>query len=186
MFIIVGLGNPGTKYRGTKHNVGFDTIDCLADRNNSEIKKIKHRAIYGETKIGNEKALLVKPQTYMNNSGESVIQIINYYKIPVENVIVVYDDIDIEPGTLRVRPKGSAGSHNGMKSIINHLQDDKFPRVRIGIGKKKEGYDLAHHVLSGFDKDERVIVDEAIERAAKAVETIITDSVNKAMNEYNG
>lgn len=185
MYAVVGLGNPGSKYKDTRHNVGFNTIDCLAQRNNTKISKIKFKALYGETQIGKEKVLLIKPQTYMNRSGESVMEVCNFYKLPVEKIIVIVDDIDISFGSLRIRAKGSAGSHNGMKSIIYQLQSDDFPRVRIGVGKPIEGQDLADYVLSGFNKEERVIIDEAIERAAKAVEKIITEGINSAMNEYN-
>lgn len=186
MYAVVGLGNPGSKYRGTRHNVGFNTIDCLAQRNNTKISKIKFKAVYGETQIGNEKVLLIKPQTYMNRSGESVMEVCNFYKLPVEKIIVIVDDIDINFGSLRIRVKGSAGSHNGMKSIIYQLQSDAFPRVKIGVGKPFEGQDLADYVLGGFNKEERAIIDETIEKAAKAVEKIITDGINAAMNKYNG
>ncbi|EOD00343.1 aminoacyl-tRNA hydrolase [Caldisalinibacter kiritimatiensis] len=186
MFAIVGLGNPGKQYSGTRHNVGFDTIDYLAERNNVNLTKMKYNAVYGETHIGGQKAILVKPLTYMNRSGESILQIYNYYKMPASNIIVIYDDIDIDLGVLRIRPKGSAGSHNGMKSVIYHLQDDKFPRIRIGIGRNEGNQDLADYVLGRFNKEEREIIDDTIERAAKAVEMIITDGANKAMNAYNG
>ncbi len=186
MFVVIGLGNPGNRYRKTRHNVGFDTIECLAETHDIKISKIKYKSIYGEGRIGNEKVLLVKPQTYMNNSGISAFEIIRYYNIPVENIIVIYDDVDIEFGTLRVRPKGSAGSHNGMKSMIYHLQDDEFPRVRIGVGSPETHQDLANFVLSGFSKDEREIIDITIKKASQAVESIITKGINKAMNEYNG
>lgn len=186
MFAVIGLGNPGNKYKWTRHNVGFDTIDCLGEIYNVNISKIKHKSVYGETRIGNEKVLLVKPQTYMNNSGISVMDIQKYYDIPTENIIVVYDDIDIGFGDLRIRPKGSAGSHNGMKSIIYHLQDDNFPRVRIGVGRPEGKQDLASFVLSRFNNEERGEIDTTIKDAAKAVECIIAQGVNKAMNEYNG
>lgn len=186
MFVVIGLGNPGKKYQWTRHNVGFDTIECLAERNNTKISKIKFKSVYAETRIGKEKVLLVKPQTYMNNSGICVMEIQKYYDIPTENIIVIYDDIDIGFASLRVRSKGSAGSHNGMKSIIYHLQDDEFPRIRIGVGRPEGVQDLANFVLSSFSKEERETVDQTIERAAKAVEKIITDGINKSMNEYNG
>ncbi len=185
MFAVIGLGNPGERFRYTRHNVGFDTIECLAERFNVKISKIKHKSIYGQTKINDENILLVKPQTFMNNSGICALEICNYYNISPENIIVIYDDIDIEFGSLRIRPKGSAGSHNGMKSIIYHLQCDDFPRVRIGIGRPNEGLDLADFVLNRFQKEDREIIDETIKKAADAVETIINYSVNKAMNEYN-
>ncbi len=186
MFAVIGLGNPGHKYRKTRHNVGFDTIECLGETHNIKISKLKFKSIYGEGRISNEKVLLVKPQTYMNNSGISALEILRYYDIPVKNIIVVYDDVDIDFGSLRIRPKGSAGSHNGMKSMIYHLQDDEFPRVRIGVGSPEDQHDLADFVLSGFNKDEREIIDITIKKASEAVESIITKGINKAMNEYNG
>lgn len=185
MYAVIGLGNPGIKYKGTRHNVGFDTIDCIAQRNNAKINKIKFKAVYGETQIGGEKVLLVKPQTYMNNSGESVLDIYNFFKVPLENIIVIVDDVDIKFGFLRIRTKGSAGTHNGMKSIIYLLQSESFPRVKIGIGKPNEHQDLADFVLSGFSKDDRICIDKTIEQAAEAVERIITDGINSAMNDFN-
>ena len=155
MFIVVGLGNPGKDYDKTRHNVGFDVIDLLAERNNIKLNKIKYKSVYGEGNIGGEKVLLVKPQTYMNNSGITVRDIYNFYKLPIENIIVVVDDIDIDFSQVRIRKKGSAGSHNGLKSIIHQLQQEDFPRVKIGIGKKREGQDLANFVLSRFSKEER-------------------------------
>lgn len=186
MFAVIGLGNPGKKYSGTKHNVGFDAIDCLSYRNKVKLNKIKHKSLYGEVNINGEKVILVKPQTYMNNSGIAVKEIKNYYNIPIENIIVIYDDIDIEIGTLRIRKKGSAGSHNGMKSIIYHLESKDFPRIRIGIGKPKENQNLIQHVLSGFNKKERKYVDDIILETAKAVEEAINTDIDKAMNLYNG
>lgn len=185
MFVVVGLGNPGKDYANTRHNVGFDTLDLLAHRNNIKINKIKFKSVYGEGSIGGEKVLLLKPQTYMNNSGIAILELYNFYKLSIKNIIVVVDDIDIEFGTIRVKGKGSAGSHNGLKSIIYHLQSEDFPRVKIGIGEKREGQDLANFVLSKFTKDERVDIDAAIEKAALAVETIVNYDINKAMNEFN-
>lgn len=182
----MGLGNPGSKYRKTRHNVGFNTIECLGETHNIKISRIKYKSIYGEGKIGNEKVLLIKPQTYMNNSGISALEIRRYYDVPIENIIVVFDDVDIDFGAIRIRPKGSAGSHNGMKSLVYHLQDDEFPRVRIGVGSPEEQQDLASFVLSSFNKTERGIIDITIKKAAEAVEAIITKGINKAMNEYNG
>lgn len=185
MFIVVGLGNPGKDYTNTRHNIGFDTIELLAKRNDIKINKIKFQSVYGEGIIGNEKILLVKPQTYMNNSGISLREIYNFYKIPIENVIVVVDDIDIEFSQVRIRKKGSAGSHNGLKSIVYHLQRDDFPRIKIGVGKKREGQDLANFVLSRFSKEERIIIEESILTAAESVETIIKFGIEQAMNEFN-
>ncbi|NLW23311.1 MAG: aminoacyl-tRNA hydrolase [Tissierellia bacterium] len=185
MFAVVGLGNPGKDYSYTRHNVGFDTVDILASRNNIKINKIKFKSVYGEGIIGGKKTLLVKPQTYMNNSGMAVLDLYKFYKIPLENIIVIVDDVDIEFGTIRIRKKGSSGSHNGLKSIIYHLESEEFPRIKIGIGNKKEGQDLADFVLSRFSKDERIYIDAAIEKAAQAVETIIKYDIDKAMNEFN-
>lgn len=185
MFIIVGLGNPGKDYTNTRHNIGFDTIDLLGKRNNININKIKFKSVYGEGTIGSEKVLLVKPQTYMNNSGMTVRDIYNFYKVPIENVIIVVDDIDIDFSRVRIKGRGSAGSHNGLKSIIQLLGRDDFPRVKIGIGSKRENQDLANFVLSRFSKDEREIIEGSILTAAESVETIIRYSLDQAMNEFN-
>lgn len=185
MYVVVGLGNPGKDYTNTRHNIGFNTVDLIGKRNNINLNKIKFNSIYGEGNIGGEKILLVKPQTYMNNSGTSVRDICQYYKIPIENIIVVVDDIDIEFSSVKLRAKGSAGSHNGLKSIINHIQRDDFPRVKVGIGKKYEKQDLADFVLSRFSKDEQIDIDISIITAAEAVESIIKDGIDTAMNKYN-
>lgn len=185
MFVVVGLGNPGKDYANTRHNVGFDTIDLLGERNNITINKIKFKSVYGEGTINGEKVILVKPQTYMNNSGETVRDIYNFFKVPIENIIVIVDDIDIEFSTVRVKSKGSAGSHNGLKSIINLMGNQNFPRVKIGIGTKKPKQDLASFVLSKFSKEERVLIEESMVTAAESVETIINYDVDKAMNEFN-
>jgi len=185
LFVVVGLGNPGRAYANTRHNVGFDTIDILASRNNIKINKIKFKSVYGEGQIGNEKVMLVKPQTYMNNSGITVKDIYNYYKVPIENIIVIVDDIDIDFASVRVKRKGSAGTHNGLKSIIYLLEDDNFPRVKIGIGKKPENQDLADFVLSRFSKDEREIIEETLNTAAESVEAIIKEGIDNAMNKFN-
>lgn len=185
MFVVVGLGNPGKTYASTRHNVGFDTIDLLANRNNIKINKIKFKSVYGEGFIGDEKVILVKPQTYMNNSGETVRDIANFYKIDPENIIVIVDDIDIEFSSVRIRRKGSAGSHNGLKSIIYLLSRDDFPRVKIGIGKNGENQDLAGFVLSRFSKEERIDIEESILTASEASESIIKYGIETAMNEFN-
>lgn len=185
LYVVVGLGNPGKDYTNTRHNVGFNTIDILAKRNNISLNKIKFKSVYGEGFIGRHKVMLVKPQTYMNNSGISVREIAQFYKIAVEDIIVIVDDIDIDFAELRIRQKGSAGSHNGLKSIIYHLQDDKFPRVKIGIGKKHPQQDLADFVLSRFSKEEIPDIDNAIEKAAEAVESMVVDGVETAMNKFN-
>jgi PTH1 family peptidyl-tRNA hydrolase len=184
MHIIVGLGNPGKKYENTKHNIGFVTLDFLAEKNNIKINKIKHKALVGEGIISGRKVLLVKPQTYMNLSGNSVREVMEYYKAEPEKLIVIYDDADIPMGRLRIRKKGSAGTHNGMKSIIYDLQEDGFPRVRIGIGKERK-VPLAGYVLGGFAKEERELMEGAVERAALAVECILEKGIDTAMSEYN-
>lgn len=185
LFVVVGLGNPGRAYANTRHNVGFDTIDLLAERNNIKINKIKFKSVYGEGTIGNEKVLLVKPQTFMNNSGITVRDIYQFYKLPIENIIVIVDDIDIPFATVRIRGKGSAGSHNGLKSIIYLLQRDDFPRVKIGIGKKQDNQDLADFVLSRFSKDDREIIESSILTGAESVEAIIKEGLDQAMNKFN-
>ncbi len=186
MYLIVGLGNPGKEYAGTRHNVGFDAIDFLAYKNDVKLNKLKFNAVYGEYNINGEKVLLFKPVTYMNLSGNAVIEAVRFYKIPIENIIVIYDDIDISLGSLRIRPHGSSGTHNGMKSLIYQLQSDKFKRIRIGIGKNKNAnLSLADYVLQKFDKDERTIVNETIQNAGLAAEDIIQAGLNHAMENYN-
>ena len=186
MFIIAGLGNPTLQYEGTRHNVGFDVIDMLADRYNISVDGRKGRALIGKGMIGGQKVLLVKPQTYMNLSGESVRELVNYYKVdPESELIVVYDDISLAPGQIRIRKKGSAGGHNGIKNIIANLGTDHFMRVKVGVGEKPKNWDLADYVLSPFTKDERPLVNLAIEHAAKAIEQMLNGDVDAAMNEYN-
>ncbi len=184
MYIIVGLGNPGKKYENTKHNVGFITLDFLADKNDIKINKIKHKALVGEGTISGQKVLLVKPQTFMNLSGNSVKEVMDYYKVDIENLIVIYDDVDIPMGRLRVRKKGSAGTHNGMRSIIYDLQEDGFPRVRIGIGGDRK-MSLAGYVLGGFGKEEKSTMEDTVKKAAMAIECMIEKGIDIAMGEYN-
>lgn len=184
MYIIAGLGNPGKQYENTRHNMGFITIDYLAGKNDIKVNKIKHKALVGEGRISGQKVLLVKPQTYMNLSGESIRQVMDYYKEDMEKLIVIYDDIDIELGTVRIRKKGSAGSHNGMKSIIYDLKSDQFPRIRIGIGNDKKT-DLRSFVTGGFRKEEVKPLEDAVTRAALSAECIVEKGIEKAMNEYN-
>lgn len=185
IFLIAGLGNPGSKYENTRHNVGFDTIDYLSWKHNIKLSKIGFKAIYGEGEIQGVRTILLKPQTYMNLSGESIRDIVAWYKIPLEKVVIVYDDIDLEPGKIRVRPKGSSGTHNGMKSIIYQLQSDGFPRVRIGIGRAPEKWDLADYVLSKFSKEDREVMNKSVEKAADAAIMIATTGVEKTMGTYN-
>ena len=186
MYIIAGLGNPGRQYENTKHNVGFWAVDLLADAHDIKIQKLKFKALVGEGSFSGQKVLLVKPQTYMNASGESLREILAFYKEPVEHLIVIYDDIDLEMGDLRIRASGSAGTHNGMRSIVYQLGDDRFPRIRIGTGgARHDGQDLIGYVMGGFPKDRIEAVEKAIETAAKAAETIVTDGIDRAMNRYN-
>lgn len=185
LYVVVGLGNPGKDYTNTRHNIGFNTIDLIAKRNDIDLNKIKFKSVYGEGFIGREKVILVKPQTYMNNSGITVRELSQFYKLPIENIIVIVDDIDIGFADLRIKSKGSAGSHNGLKSIIYHLQEDKFPRVKIGIGKKHPEQDLADFVLGRFSKEETPYIENSISNAADAVETIIAEGTEAAMNKFN-
>jgi len=185
VILVVGLGNPGNQYENTRHNVGFLTVDILAKKLNSSVKKLKFKSLYGETRLNTEKLILIKPQTFMNNSGESVREWVNFYKVPPENLIVIQDDIDIPFATLRLRQKGSAGTHNGMKSIIYQIQKDNFPRVKIGVGQKNGQMDLADFVLSGFVKEEQKAIEEAILLAADAVLDIVKNGIEHAMNRYN-
>lgn len=187
MYLIVGLGNPGKDYEKTRHNVGFDTVDALIDEYRIPESGVKFKALYGKGMIGGEKVLVMKPLTYMNLSGEAVRAIVDYFKIDVkEELIVVYDDIDLEPGHVRIRAKGSAGGHNGMKNIIQHLGTQEFARVRVGVGAKPKGWDLADHVLSRFSKEDRVLVEEAIEKSCKAIRCFVEEGIDAAMNQYNG
>ncbi len=184
MFLIVGLGNPGREYHGTRHNIGFEAIDYLSSKNNIDVNKSKFRGVFGEGFIGCEKVILLKPTTYMNLSGESIREVINFYKIDNNNVIVIYDDISLEIGKLRIREKGSAGGHNGIKSIIANMGTDVFPRIKIGVGQPKG--DLVSHVLGKFNKEDEEDLKEVIEASNKAVEIIIKYGAKQAMNELNG
>lgn len=187
MFLIAGLGNPGRQYEKTRHNMGFDTIDELIDRHRIPQGGIAHKAMYGKGMIAGEKVLAVKPLTYMNLSGEAIREYINYYKMdPETELIVIYDDIDLDPGQIRIRKKGSAGGHNGIKSIIAQIGTQNFYRIKVGVGAKPKGWDLADYVLGRFSPEERELVDKAICDAADAVEMILKDGIEAAMNHYNG
>ena len=185
MFLIVGLGNPESEYANTRHNMGFDTINKLAKQYEIEINKNKFKGIYGIGMIENEKVILLKPQTYMNLSGESIIEIIQFYKISLENIIVIYDDMDIEPGKIKIRKKGSAGGHNGMKSIIQMLGTDEFTRIRIGIGRPMHSGDEINHVIGAIPEEEIPKLNEGIEKAKEAVIEILKNGVDNAMNKFN-
>jgi len=186
MFIIAGLGNPGKDYKNTRHNIGFDVIDVIAEKHNISVIEKKHKAVIGKGVIDGHKVILVKPQTYMNLSGESLREIIDYYKVdPTEELIVISDDISLNPGNIRIRKKGSAGGHNGLKSIIQHLGTDGFMRVKMGVGEKPKGYDLADYVLGHFTGEERKIMDEAVKSAEEAIGLMIQGDADAAMNRFN-
>ena len=186
MFLIVGLGNPEKKYDKTRHNIGFDTIDALADKYNISMNEKKHKALCGTGVIDGVKVLLAKPQTYMNLSGDSVAEIVNFYKIdPEEEMIVIFDDISLAPGNIRVRKKGSAGGHNGIKSIIARTGTQNFMRIKVGVGEKPAGWDLADHVLGHFSREDRALVADAIKDAEAAAVLMMQGQVDKAMNDFN-
>lgn len=185
MYLIVGLGNPTKQYEGTRHNIGFDVIERLSDVHQISLNIKEHKAICGKGLLGVEKVLLMQPMTYMNLSGEAVRSAMDYYKITNEELIVIYDDISLDVGQLRIRKKGSAGGHNGIKNIIQHLGTDEFMRIKVGVGNKPEGWDLADYVLGRFSKEESDQVEEAIGHAAEACKMIINETIQAAMNEYN-
>ena len=184
MFLIVGLGNPGSQYEDTRHNIGFKVIDNIAKEYNIEINRQKFKGMCGEGFINGEKVILLKPTTYMNLSGESVREIVDFYKLSNEDVLVIYDDISLDVGRLRIREKGSAGGHNGIKSIIAHLGTDIFPRIKVGVGQPN--VDLVNYVLGKFTKEEMEVLSESIDASTKAAKEIISGDVKTAMNIYNG
>lgn len=184
MYVIAGLGNPGKKYENTRHNIGFITLDALAETYNIKVDKLKFKSLVGEGRIAGQKVILVKPQTYMNLSGDAVREVMNFYKLDPEELIVIYDDIDIEIGSLRIRKSGGPGTHNGMKSIVSQLGSNKFPRIRIGIGGSS-GRDLVDHVIGNFSKQERELLDDTVKNAVSAIECIIDQDIDMAMNRFN-
>lgn len=186
MYLIVGLGNPGKKYEVTRHNMGFDVIDYLIEKHSVPQGGVKFNAMYGKGLIAGERVVLMKPLSFMNLSGGPVRDMLNYFKLdPETEMIIIYDDIDLDPGQLRIRVKGSAGGHNGIKDIIRQLGTDKFLRIKVGVGAKPKDWDLADHVLGRFVDSERKLVDEAIKKAGDAVEKILSEGADAAMNEYN-
>ena len=185
MYLIVGLGNPGNKYAHTRHNVGFDVMEHLARKLGVSISREKEEALIGECFVGGQKVILALPQTYMNLSGESVMRLANWYKIPPENLLVIYDDIDLAPGFIRIRKNGSAGTHNGMRSIIGLLGYDNFPRLRVGVGQRREGYELVDWVLGHYIGEEQEVMDKAFDLAADAVIDYIENGIESAMCKYN-
>lgn len=187
MYIIAGLGNPDRKYAGTRHNIGFDVITYLSDKYDISLSKTGFKSKLGQGFIDGEKVLLMKPQTYMNLSGEAVGEAVNFYKADAASeLIIVQDDIDLEPGNIRIRSKGSAGGHNGIKSVISHIGGKEFVRIKVGVGGKPEGWDLADHVLSGFDRDTEPLIRKVIEKAGEAIVTVMKEGAEAAMNKYNG
>lgn len=185
-YIIAGLGNPGDRYTNTRHNLGFKTIDQIALHLGIEVTRMKWNALIGEGRLGEDKLILVKPQTFMNRSGQALAQILNFYKIPVENLLVIHDDIDIKFGTIRVRRNGAAGTHNGMKSVIKELDSKQFPRIRLSIGKRPSYMDLADFVLGNFTKEEIPIINDEIEAASQAAIDWMEKGLDYVMNEWNG
>lgn len=186
MYIIVGLGNPKREYENTRHNVGFSCIDAIAEEHNIDVIECKHKALIGKGYIGTQKVILVKPQTFMNLSGESVREIIDYYKVDEKTqLIVMYDDVSLPVGQLRIRQKGSAGGHNGIKNIILHLGHDTFERIKVGVGEKPPGYDLADYVLGHFSKENKSVMEESKKRVCKAVEMMVDEQIDAAMNQFN-
>lgn len=186
MYLIVGLGNPGKKYEHTRHNVGFDIVEALAKRQGIRIDKEKEGALVGECFIGGKRVMIAEPQTFMNLSGTAVAGLMNYFKIPAENLLICYDDTDLPQGNIRIRKNGSAGTHNGMRSIVEWLGYDNFPRLRVGIGQRREGYDLANWVLGHYITDEeKKTAEDAFNLAAEAIEEYISNGVESAMCKYN-
>ena len=186
MFIIAGLGNPGKRYENTRHNVGFDAIDELVDRYRIPGSGVSHKAMVGKGIMEGQKVLLAKPLTYMNLSGEAIRGLVDYYKIdPETELLVIYDDISLEPGNIRIRKKGSAGGHNGIKSIIAQLGTQNFQRIRIGVGEKPKNWDLADYVLGTFGKEDRPLVEEALGNASEAAAMIVQGKIDEAMNRFN-
>lgn len=185
MRIIIGLGNPTEKYQATRHNIGWDAITRISDDYRIPLNQKKHKAIYGTGYIEGEKVILVRPLTYMNLSGESVRELVDFYKVDSEDIIIIYDDVSLDVGQLRIRKKGSAGGHNGIKSIISHLGTDVFPRIKVGVGEKPKGWDLADYVLSRFTEEENVAIREALGEISYACRIIIANGMDAAMNQYN-
>lgn len=185
MYLIVGLGNPEKEYGNTRHNMGFDTINEIAKNNNIDINKNKFKGLYETLNLQNQKVILLKPQTYMNLSGESVREIVDFYNIEPQNIIVIYDDIDIEKGHVKIRKKGGAGSHNGMKSVVQELGTTDFARIRVGIGQPEFKSDMINYVIGKVPKEEQEILHQGVKKAAEAVEEILKNGIDIAMNKFN-
>ncbi len=185
MYLIVGLGNPESDYSNTRHNMGFNTINNLAEKFDIKVNRKKFDGIYGDGIIENEKVILLKPQTYMNLSGKSIIQFINFYKLELENLIVIYDDIDVEKGNIKIRKKGGAGSHNGMKSVVQEVNSEDFIRLRVGIGSPEDKSDMINYVIGAIPEEEKIVLDAGCKKASEAVIEIIKNGIDSAMNKFN-
>ena len=185
MYLIVGLGNPEADYSKTRHNMGFDTVNKISEKYKIEMNKKKFDSLYGEGIIENQKVILLKPQTYMNLSGKAIIQVVDFYKIPLENVYVIYDDMDILPGEIKIRKKGGAGSHNGMKSVVAELKSEEFARIRVGIGTPRFKGDCINYVIGAIPKEEVEILNDGTTKAAEAIVEILKNGIDKAMNKFN-
>ena len=185
MYLIIGLGNPEVEYSKTRHNMGFNTINRIAQQYNIEVNRSKFQGLYESTLIEGQKVILVKPQTYMNLSGNCVKEMADFYKVPKEEILVIYDDMDIEPGKIKIRKKGSSGGHNGMKSIIQMLGTDEFPRIRIGIGRPEHNGDEINYVIGAIPEEEIPILEDGIEKAKEAVIEILKNGIDSAMNKLN-
>jgi len=185
MYLIVGLGNPEPEYSGTRHNMGFDVINKISQKYNIEVNKNGFKSLYGTGIIENEKVILCKPLTFMNLSGDAIIEILNFYKIPLENLIVIYDDIDIEPGITKIRKKGGPGTHNGMKSVVQRIGSQEFARIRVGTGAPEYQHDLINYVITRVSTEEYLKLTEGINTAEEAVIEILKNGIDKAMNKIN-
>lgn len=185
MYLIVGLGNPEQDYGKTRHNMGFDTINKIANQYGIEVNKKKFDSLYGEGRIEQEKVILLKPQTYMNLSGKAILEVVQFYKIPMEDVLVIYDDMDIEPGHIKIRKKGGAGSHNGMKSVVQELQTEDFARIRVGIGKPQFKDDMINYVIGIVPEEERTKLEEGTTKAKESIIEIVKNGIDVAMNKFN-
>lgn len=184
MYLIVGLGNPEKDYSNTRHNMGFNVINKLAEKYDIQVNHSKFRGLYGTGMVNNEKVMLLKPQTFMNLSGESVKEVVDYYKIEIDNVFVIYDDIDLEPGVVRIRKSGGPGTHNGMKSLVHCLNNQNFPRIRVGIGRPENG-DLIEYVIGAISEDDKLKLKEGVEKASNAMSSILENGIDIAMNKFN-